>query len=488
MDLYKTGALIVLLIIVISAIILKKRKQAKEIFPLKTQNEPKENNLVSDLDFQIRFLFEHNILPSRINQEPIYMITSIIAEKGVFLNNYYRTLYQQHKKQSPYTFEEFNVSTPFDVAGAKVLKIEMPKKNIKDTLLKHAYLIYNSNYTKYLFVTVEASGEQPKMFMWIDTEYEQIGDVSDNELEMLEKIIIDEEITEEKYSDVLENLITDTKPQEPLLTDKEEIAKHLKVFFGDLLQVQKLKQENKREDAQKLIKEVIKQEAAKYKNTDLIEYHSFRNSFEVLLYANLFHPYNPEKQEKKQIIGTQVDLASAYLVFGVMMLEQRQYDKAIDIFWKGLESNPVNIELLFALSDAYKGKNYLKSYLRVISRAHSCAIKKTDIARIYRCYAHYYTQIKDYDTAISLIYAAKYFDAQGFTTSLREIEQISEKTFQEPTLDELKNTLKQKDIHWGAKELTVSVVNLLDKEYNQNQNQQGIKMCAQLKQELLFDN
>ena len=488
MDLYKTGALIVLLIIVISLIILKKRKQAKEIFPLKTQNETKENNSVSDLDFQIRFLFEHNILPSRVNQEPIYMITAIIAEKGVFLNNYYRTLYQKHKLQSPYTFEEFDVSTPFEIAGANVVKIEMPEKNIKDTLCKRVYLVYNRNYSKHLFVTVEAFREQSKMFMWVDKEYEEIGDVFNNELEILEKVIIDEEIKEEQYSDVLETLINNIQNTEPLLTDKDEIEKHLKVFLGALLQVQKLKQENRREDAQKLIKEVIKQESSKYQNTDLIEYHSFANSFEVLLYANLFHPYNPEKQQKKQIIGTQVDLASAYLVFGAMMLEQKQYDKAIDILWKGLESNPVNIQLLFALSDAYKGKNYLKSYLRVIKRAHSCAIKKTDIARIYRCYAHYYTQIKDYDIASSLIYAAKYFDAQGFTTSLRELEQLSEKTFQEPTLDELKETLKQKDIYWGAKELTVSVVNLLYKEYNQNQNQQGIKMCAQLKQELLFDN
>ena len=206
------------------------------------------------------------------------------------------------------------------------------------------------------------------------------------------------------------------------------------------------------------------------------------------MYANLFHPYNPEKQEKKQIVGTQVDLASAYLVFGAMMLEQRQYDKAIDIFWQGLKINPVNVPLLFALSDAYKGKNYLKSYLSVISRAHSCAIRKTDIARIYRGYAYYYTQMKDYDTAFSLVYAAKYFDAQGFTQALREIEQISEKTFQEPTIDELKKTLGQKDIFWGAKELTISVVNLLDKEYTQSQNQQGIKMCAELKKEITFEN
>ena len=460
---------------------LKRTKNTKE--PI-----PEEKTTTSDIDFQIRFAVEHNILPSRLNYEPIYMITSIIAEKGAFINNYYRHLYSQHKQQSPYTFEEFDVSVPFEIAGVNAVKIEMPKKNIANTLCKRVYLVYNENYTKHIFVTVEYFDEQLKMCMWIDGEHEQIGDVADNELEMLERTIIDEEIAEEKYSDVLETLMKDAKPAEPLLNSPEEIAKHSQIFLTALMQVQRLKQENKREDALKLIKEIIKKETVKYTDTDLVEYHSFRNSFEILLYANLFHPYNPEKQEKKQIVGTQVDLASAYLVFGVMMLEQRQYDKAIDIFWEGLKFNPVNVQLLFALSDAYKGKNYLKSYLAVISRAHSCAIRKADISRIYRCYANYYTQMKDYDTAISLVYAAKCFDAQGFTQALREIEQISEKSYAEPTIDELKNTLRQKDIFWGAKELTVSVVSLLDKEYTQSQNQQGIKLCAELKKELLFEN
>ena len=460
---------------------------------LKEKNKTEENvtdekQTKADIDFQIRFAVEHSILPSKINQEPIYMITSVIAEKGAFINNYYRVLYAQQKQQSPYTFEEFNVSVPFEIAGANVVCVEMPEKNLKNTLCKRVYLIYNKNYTKHLFVTVECFNEQLKMCMWVDQEHEYVADINDNEYELLEHIITDEEIAEESYSDVLESLMKEAKNPEPLLTEPAQIQEHSKIFLAALMQVQKLKQDNKREDATKLIREIIKKEAIRYEDSDLIEYHSFRNSFEVLLYANLFHPYNPEKQEKKQIIGTQVDLASAYLVYGIMMLEQRQYDKAIDIFWEGLKINPVNVQLLFALSDAYKGKNYLKSYFAVISRAHSCAIRKTDIARIYRSYAYYYTQIKDFDTAVSLVYAAKYFDAQGFTQSLREIEQISEKTFQEPNIDELKNTLSQKGIFWGAKELTVSVVSLLDKEYTQSQNQQGIKMCAELKKELSFEN
>ena len=443
-----------------------------------------EKPSTSEVDFQIRLLVERSILPSKINQEPIYIITSIIAEKGAFINNYFRTMYSQHNLPSPYVFEDFEVSIPLELAGAKIIRIKMPEKNLCENLFNYVYIIYNESYTKHIYLGADAS----KMYLLADGECEEIGEISDNEFELLEKIIIDEEIAEESYSDVLENLMKDAKPQDSLLTNPQEIAEYSKIFVGALLQVQKLKQENKREDASKLIKEIIKKETLKYEDTDLIEYRSFRNSFELLLYANLYHPYNPKKQQKKQIVATQVDLASAYLVFGAMMLEQRQYDKAIDILRKGLFYNPVNIQLMFALADAYKGKKYMKSYLAVISMAHSCVIRKTDIARIYRYYSKYYLEMKDYDTAFILLYSAKHFDAQGFTEALREVEQISGKTFSEPDISELKSKLNEKEISWGAKGLAVSVVSLLDKEYTQNKNQQGMKMCAELKKELSFEN
>ncbi len=454
---------------------LKERKIPEDVIK-------EETPTAFDVDFQIRFSVEHNILPSKINQDPIYIITSIIAEKGAFINNYYRTLYARHNLPSPYTFEEFEVSVPLELAGAKVIRIRMPEKNLCEKLFNYVYIIYNERYTKHLY----ACADNSKMYLFIDGEFEEIGEPTDNEIELLEQIIIDEEIAEENYSDVLENLMKDAKPPEELLTDAEEIANYSRVFMAALLQVQKLKQENKREDALKLIKEVIKKETVRYEDTDLIEYRSFHNSFELLLYANLYHPYNPEKQQRKQIIGTQVDLASAYLVFGAMMLEQRQYDKAIDILRKGLKYNPVNIQLMFALADAYKGKKYMKSYLAVVSMAHSCALRKTDIARIYRYYSRYYTEMKDYDTAFILLYSAKYFDAQGFTEALREVEQISGKTCAVPEISELKTKLGEKEISWGAKELVVSVVNLLDKEFTQNKNQQGMRLCTELKKELSF--
>ncbi|MBR3791790.1 MAG: hypothetical protein IKK18_03725 [Clostridia bacterium] len=439
----------------------------------------------TELDYKIRYAVEHDILPNRINYEPIYIITSIIAEKGTFLNRYYHTLYAQHKMQSPYSFLEFLVYAPLELAGAIVLRIDMPKKNLEKNLCERIYLVYNKNYTKHLYITVECGN---KMCMWADGEFEEINVITDNELETIESIIIEEEIFEEKYTDVLDGLVSGEKVTEQLLTDNEEILKHSQSFLQTLIKVQGLKQENKRDEATRLLKDIIKKETAKYEDTDLVEYKSFRNSFEMLLYANLYHPYNFQKQEKKQIALTQVDLSGAYFMYGGMMLEQKQYDKALDILWKGYELNPVNVSIMFAIADAYKGKNYLKSYISVIRKAHSCAVKKADISRIYRNYAYYYTQIKDYDSAFSLIYAAKYFDAQGFSTALREIEHLSQKTFDEPTIEELKKTLNDLNISWGAKELTVSVISLLDKEFMHSQNQQGIKMCAELKKEISFEN
>ncbi len=449
---------------------------------------PTPSSQVSDSDFQIRFAVEHTILPSRIDSEPIYMITSIIAERGAFINNYYRDIYTQNKQLSPYTLEDFVVSVPYVVSSAKVVRIDMPEKNLKNTLCKRIYIIFNESFTKHLFVSVEYFDEQLKMCITADGEHEQISDIADNEEELLKQIIEDEDISEENYSDVLETLMKDQKTSEPLLENDEQIRRHSAEFTHTLAQIHNLKLENKREDALNLLKDIIRKEASKYKDDDITEYRCFRNSFEVLLYANLYHPYNPEKQEKKKLIGMQVDLSAAYMLWGVMMLEQRQYDKAIDILRAALKANPVNVSVMFALADAYKGKNYLKSYLSIISQAHSCAVRKSDIAWIYRCYAYYYTKMNDFDTAFSLIYASKHFDIKGFGTALRETEKLSQQSFPEPSVEEIKQNLIQKNISWGAKNLAVGVVNLLDKEYTQSQNSQGLKMCADLKKELSFEN
>ncbi len=450
--------------------------------------QPVNDQQKQSIDGQIRFLVEHKIIPAKLNDDPIYITTSIIAEKGKYLANFYNNLYAQQKTDCPYTADDFNVGIPYDIAGAKAVKIEMPEKNLFPALCKRVYIVYNEKFTKVLYITVEATADnQLKLCAWIDSEHEEFGIIDGNEEQMISDIVADEEVMEEKYSDILDKLMAETIGTAPkLLTDPQEIQKHNAVFMNALMQSQKFKQEGKRDEALKLIREVIKKEAINYVNTADKEYHCFRNAYEMLLYANLYHPFNPEKQTKKQLEGMQVDLSSAYLVLGAMMLEQKQYDKAIEIISKAVEANPVNVQFLFALADAYKGKKYLKSFLAIIKRAHVCAYKKVDIARIYRNYAYYYVQVKEFELAANLAYASKYFDSntQQFNNCMKEIEKEAEQTFSEPSVDELKKSLAENTIAWGAKELSASVINLLNQQFTAVKNEQGMKMCAEMINEL----
>lgn len=181
----------------------------------------------------------------------------------------------------------------------------------------------------------------------------------------------------------------------------------------------------------------------------------------------------------------QVDLSAAYLIYGAMMLEKEQYDKAIDILWKAVEANPVNVQLLFALADAYKGKGFYKSFYEIVKTAHLCAVNKADIARIYRNFALYYIQMKEYDVAAALGYASKYFekDPRGFRFIIGKIKEESGEDFEEPSLDDIKKKLLENGISWGAKELAVSVIRLLDGQFKEAGNEQGVKMCSEMLRE-----
>ena len=141
----------------------------------------------------------------------------------------------------------------------------MPEKNLFPSLCKRIYIAYNSHFTKYLYVTVEAlTHDEYKMSAWIDGEHEEYGKIEDNEEEMLKNIIEEEEIAEGAYSAFIDKLMADTKPNpDGIFTNSEEISTHLYAYNSTLMQVQKLKQEDKRDEALKRLKEIIKQEAVK---------------------------------------------------------------------------------------------------------------------------------------------------------------------------------------------------------------------------------
>lgn len=450
--------------------------------------EPLKNTV--NIDNQLRFLIEQKILPAKLYDDPIFVITSIIGDKGRYLNNFYRVIYAQQKKDCPYTDEDFKVSLPFEVEGAKAIKIDMPEVNLNPSLCKSVYIVYNDRFTKSLYVTVELlQNGSYQMCTCINAENEVYSKIlDDDEKKLLAEIVKDEQIAEEKYSDVFEKLMEKAEAPEDLLTEAVEIQKYSAAFMNALMKVQKLKQENKREEAVKLLRAIIRKEAPKYENTSDREYHCFHNMFEVLLYANFYHPYNPVTDKKKELVAMQVDLSSAYLILGVMMLEQNQFDSAIEILSKAVEANPVNVQLLFALADAYKGKRFLNTYMSLMKRAHVCAVRKVDIARIYRNYAYYYTQIKDYELAANLAYASKYFDTneQLFKNCLKYVTDNAGTEFLETEIDELKKKLFMNGIIWGVKELVVSVVKMLEQQYTQTNNEQGLKMCENLKKEFEY--
>ena len=443
--------------------------------------------IAKDPNAQIRFAVEHKILPSKLTADPIYVITSIISEKGEYINSFFKNIYRQNKLDEAYAPSDFDVSVPYELSGANVVKIEMPEKNLFPSLCKRIYIAYSTHFTKYIYITVEAIADNKlKLGSWIDGEHEEYGVIENNEEEMIKSVIEDEEIAEGKYSNAIEKLMADTSPNpNGILTDPEQIAKHTQAFTNALMQVNKYKQEGKRDEALKLIRAVIRTEAVIYSDTPDVEHHCFRTAFDVLLYANLYHPCNPKTNEKKQFSAMQVDLSAAYLIYGAMMLEKEQFDKAIDILWKAVEANPVNVQLMFALADAYKGKNYYKSFYEIIKTAHLCAVNKVDIARIYRNFALYYIQMKEFDVAAALGYASKYFekDPRGFHFIMNKIKEESGEEFPEPSLDDIKRKLLENGISWGAKELAVSVIKLLASQFKDAGNEQGLKMCSDMLKE-----
>ena len=142
----------------------KTHQKAPEENQFPKQNQEEQEILKKEME--IRLFFEKSLLPSKIIENPIYMITSIIAQKGVFLNNYYRELYRLNGLSQIYSAQDFNVSVPFDISDAKAIKIEMPKKNLFIGACDYVYIIYNNHYTKHIYIISQLTSENTKkMFL-----------------------------------------------------------------------------------------------------------------------------------------------------------------------------------------------------------------------------------------------------------------------------------------------------------------------------------
>ena len=114
-----------------------------------------------------------------------------------------------------------------------------------------------------------------------------------------------------------------------------------------------------------------------FEDDNVSEYHYFTNPLEELI----FRKYIGLKKELRYIPDNQ-PLLDLYYVYGFLLLEDKQYEKAEEYLKKAIKINPVSSRIILELTEIYKMHTYtFNEYVLRTSDALKYAYYPQDIAR-----------------------------------------------------------------------------------------------------------
>jgi len=219
-----------------------------------------------------------------------------------------------------------------------------------------------------------------------------------------------------------------------------------------------------------------------YQDDEKSEYHCFNNILEEVLYKEIFKPSKDVRQIPE-------NFTEAYFKYGVILFELKNYNKAKEVLEKANRYNPVDVNILFELSEIYKMNKNWEEYIKINNKCLEYSYSSINIARCYRYIGFYYIEQNDFDMAINLFFLSLDFD-QDNKLAQSELMYISDKTgkkINKPKSEDVIELLKSKNIQIGANHLVISIAHYFAKEAIKNQNAYVAKYFTEIVYDLTGD-
>lgn len=204
--------------------------------------------------------------------------------------------------------------------------------------------------------------------------------------------------------------------------------------------------------AEKLYKSVIESIQDMFKDDEEAEYHSFDNIFEELIYKYLEKP-------QRTLRRSTFDNAMIYYFYGYCLIENEKQDEAEQALLEAFRWDPVKPQIIFELAEIYKARKDFKLFLKYTALALKYAYKTNDIARAYRNYGYYYTDIQEYETGAAFYYLSNIYEENKIANSeLFYIAQSIGKLPDRPEPAEMRALCEKEKVQFGANNDVVSII------------------------------
>ena len=207
----------------------------------------------------------------------------------------------------------------------------------------------------------------------------------------------------------------------------------------------------------------IKNYPALFEDDKVSEYHFFTNPLEELL----FYKYIGAEKIVRYIPDNKPVL-DLYYIYGFLLLETNQYDKAEEYLKKAIKINPVSSRIILELCEIYKLHTYnYNKYFMYATDALKYAYMPQDIARSYRSLGYYYIEENQFETAFALFRYSMEYELNPMAYSEINYIQNKDKSIN-LSLDESIEIIKNKNIQLGVNPFILETLDEFINEYEEN--------------------
>ncbi len=225
-------------------------------------------------------------------------------------------------------------------------------------------------------------------------------------------------------------LMSEIMPEELRQKMQEAMKKDFGSFNDTIRTVHEKIDAQEFETALKLMEELVEkiESLHGFEDDSLSEYRYFHEPFEEVLYL---HTAKPEKEVRH----AGIDYTEVYMLYGSLLVEHKQYEKAQTELRKGLHYNPADFFLAMEYIETFKALGKIDEFFRLTKEAFKIAFRRDYIARCYRNLGYYFIEKQLWSEAVSCYLMSQVFepDASQAANELFYIEQKTEGKVKQPS-------------------------------------------------------
>lgn len=277
-------------------------------------------------------------------------------------------------------------------------------------------------------------------------------------------------------------LIYEVMPEDKKEEVKQILKNHTSSIDSTLDEVQFIISKKDYDKALKIMEDLVKEieEENSFQDDEVSEYHVFYEYFEEFLYLFL-------KKPKKDLRQVPTDFPKIYMIYGSLLVEQKEYELAKIALRKGLKWDPINFNLFGEYTEIFKITGDLKKFFELTLHAFKIAFKPKDLARCYRNLGYYFVEKELYREAIGCYLISMQYDnnSKNAQSELYYISSLSD--VNKPTIEELEEIASAYGFPIGPDKDILGLSYTYGIHFMEQNAKEGAKYCLSIFHDLTGD-